>query len=238
MKNKCNLFNLNMFKFTTSRYNVEEYALRDEQSIIPKIKQNTIKDNYGANKLRRRVGRGPGSSKGKTSARGHKGYKARTGSVVRHFEGGQTPLTRRLPKHGFRNNGFKEKLNYINLDKIVYLIQKKRIDPTQPITLKEIFFSGGVSKVQDGLKLLARGGEMLAKLPPLNIEVSYASKDAIDSVKKYGGTVICKYRTPLLVRYVTKPYKFYRTLNEPYPPFKRIDRLINQEKKGAVYIVI
>jgi large subunit ribosomal protein L15 len=225
------------FKFSTNEplsYSLEQFTDRDEQSIVPKFRLNNIKDIKGTYKEKRRVGRGPGSSKGKTSARGHKGYKARTGSVARHFEGGQTPLTRRLPKHGFRNNEHREKINYINIEKLVYLFQKKRIDPSKPITLKEIFYSGGVSKIQDGLKLLARGGDLLSKYPPLTIEVSYASKEAIESVKKYGGTVICKYRTPLMVRYVTKPYKFYKTLKEPYPPFKKIDKLLNQEKKGAM----
>jgi large subunit ribosomal protein L15 len=217
-------------------YSLEEFTTADEKSIVPHFRLNNIRDLDGAYKVKRRIGRGPGCTKGKTSGRGHKGYKARTGSVARHFEGGQTPLTRRLPKHGYRNRNTDEKINYLNINKLIYLIQKKRIDPTKPIGLREIWLSGGVSKIRDGLKLLARGGDELAKLPPLTIEVSFASKDAIECVKKYGGTVICKYRTPLLVRYVTKPHKFYKKLKEPYPPFRKINRLLNQEKKGAMYI--
>jgi large subunit ribosomal protein L15 len=240
-KNYLTKVYLNSFKYSiNTRYftNINQHYnnFGEEESFIPSMKQSSIKDNYGARMRSVRVGRGPGSSKGKTSTRGHKGYMARTGNAARHFEGGQTPMTRRLPKHGFSRNGIKDKLSYINIDKIVYLIEKKRIDPTKPITIKEIFYAGGISKTLDGVKLLGRGAHLLKNLPPLNIEVSYASKDAIEQIKANGGSVICKYRTALLLRYLVKPYKFHKELTTPYPSFVDVKKLLNEEKKGAMYV--
>jgi large subunit ribosomal protein L15 len=198
------------------------------------ITVNNIRDNKGSRILKTRLGRGPGTGRGKTSGRGHKGFTARTGNPNRHFEGGQTSISRRFPKHGFRNKAFRENFSYINIDKILYLITKKRIDPSKPITIKEIFNAGGVSKVKEGIKLLSRGSEQLEKLPPLNIEVSSASQRAIDEIKKYGGTVTCIYKTPLTLRYLTKPHKFISEIMDSVPPFKKVTRLSHLEDKGAM----
>jgi len=212
---------------------LDQFEISNESS-LPNIKQDSLCDNPGARMKSVRVGRGPGSSKGKTSGRGHKGYKARTGNAARHFEGGQTPLTRRLPKHGFSRNGIRDKISYINLENLFYLIEKKRIDVNKLITIKDIFQARGISKVNDGVKLLGRGINKLNKFPPLNIEVSYATKDVIEAIKKNGGSVICKYRTPLLLRYHIKPFKFYKQLVEPYPTQKKVKGLLSMEKKGAM----
>jgi large subunit ribosomal protein L15 len=198
----------------------------------------TIKDNKGARILKTKLGRGPGSGKGKTSARGHKGYKARVGNVNRHYEGGSTPITRRLPKHGFRHVTGREHFSYLNIDKILYLINKGRLDATKPITIRELFWAGAVSKVREGIKLLSKGVEDLKHYPPLNFEVSSASQTVIDELKKHGGSVNIVYRTEKTVAYQTKPWKFIREPIEPIPKFKKVVRLLHFEEKGAKYYFI
>ena len=195
---------------------------------------NTISDNKGARLEKKRLGRGPGSGLGKTSGRGMKGMKARTGGKVNsNLEGGQTNIMRRLPKRGFNNKGFVEPFDYINLGKLVYYINKGKIDATKTITLRDIFEAGAVSKIKYGLKLLGRGGENLGNLPPLNIEVSSATQPAIDIIKKYGGTVTCIYRTNLTIRHHLKPYKFHKNVLDPVPTFNKTKKLLLLEDKGA-----
>lgn len=196
---------------------------------------NNISDNSGARKEKKRVGRGPGSGLGKTSGRGMKGMKARTGGKVNSkLEGGQTNIMRRLPKRGFNNKGFLERFAYINISQIIYCINKGKIDPNKKITIRDIFEAGAVSKVKYGLKLLGRGGENLDKYPPLNLEISSASKQAIDIIKKHGGTVTCVYRTNLTLRHHLKPYKFYKKVLDPVPPFRKTKKLLALEEKGAM----
>lgn len=204
-----------------------------EISLYEPLTVNSLRDNKGARTPKTRWGRGPGSGKGKTCGRGHKGYKARVGNVSRHFEGGQTPITRRLPKHGFRKLGCRENYNYINLDRIIYLILKGRLDPSNKITIRELFWSGGISKMKKGLKLLSRGSENLKDLPPLHIEVSSASQRAIEEIKSCGGMVTCVHHTPLTLQYQCKPWKFIRKPMDPIPKFKKVIKLLNQEEKGA-----
>ena len=194
----------------------------------------SIKDNKGARFQKTKLGRGPGSGKGKTSGRGHKGFKARVGNPNRHYEGGQSPITRRLPKHGFRNNATKLRHSYINLDKIYYLIQKGRLNPQEPITSKHLFWAGGVSKIGDGVKILSRGSELLKDLPPLHLEISSASERAIDEIKKHGGTVTCVYKNKLTMRAQAKPWKFYKPLLDPVPRYKMVKKLLDLEQKGAM----
>ena len=221
-------FKINYFSAILDHFEVSN------DSSFPNITQESIHDNHGARMKSVRVGRGPGSSKGKTSGRGHKGYKARTGNTARHFEGGQTPITRRLPKHGFSRNGIKKKITIINLETLLYLIEKKRIDTSKLITINDIFKARGISKVKDGVKLLGRGIDKLKNFPPLNIEVSFASKDVVEAIKNNGGSVICKYRTPLLLKYHIKPFRFHKQLVEPYPSQKKVKGLLLMEKKGAM----
>lgn len=189
-----------------------------------------LTDNPGAKKLKRRVGRGPGSSKGKTSARGHK----IRGEPYRHFEGGQTNVFRRLPKHGFRTKLFKDEFSYINIQKILYLIHKGRLDATKPIGIKEIFYAGGVSKVVDGIKLLSRGAENLKHFPKLDITVQSATDKAIKAIKEHGGSVTISHGTRLYNRFLLKPAKFPKELVEPYPSFKRVRRMLRLKDKGAL----
>ena len=132
-----------------------------------------------------RVGRGIGSGKGKTSGRGHKGQKSRSGVAIKSFEGGQMPLYRRLPKRGF--NPIKSKINIamINLYKIQQIIEKKNISGDQKLNLSVLQKNKQINKKYNKLKLLG-SGEIKGKL---NVEVNFISSSAKSKIEKAGGTV-------------------------------------------------
>ena len=146
---------------------------------------NNIKDNKGANKERKRVGRGIGSGTGKTSGKGHKGQKARSGVSIKGFEGGQMPIHRRLPKRGFNNIN---RVPYIelNIEKIEQLIVNKVIDPNKIINHKTLMDIGLVKSETSRTKLLAKG-ELKNKI---NIEVTSFSSSAKQKVETLGGSVL------------------------------------------------
>jgi large subunit ribosomal protein L15 len=148
------------------------------------MKLNDLRDNPGARKKRMTVGRGIGSGKGKTSGRGVKGQKARTGVAIRGFEGGQMPLHRRLPKRGF-NNIFSKDYAELNLGRLQQAIEAGRVDAKQPITAEILTKAGITSKARDGVRLLAKG-EIKVKV---DLTVAGASKSAIAAVEKAGGKV-------------------------------------------------
>ena len=148
------------------------------------MKLNEIRDNKGAHYKAKRVGRGIGSGKGKTSGRGGKGQTARSGVRIKGFEGGQMPLHRRLPKRGFTNI-FRLEFAEINLDRIQQAIDAKLLDAKDTVTAETLVKAGVLRRSRDGVRLLGRG-EIKAKL---NIEVHGASKPAIAAVEKAGGTV-------------------------------------------------
>ena len=131
-----------------------------------------------------RVGRGIGSGKGKTSGRGVKGQKSRSGVAIKSFEGGQMPLYRRLPKRGF--NSIKDlKIAKINLDKIQMFINKKKLNSNETINvdiLKKLKIINKNSKI---LKILGKG-EIKDKV---NIQADLISKSAIEKLKKIGGSI-------------------------------------------------
>ena len=145
---------------------------------------NEIRDNKNAIKDRKRIGRGIGSGTGKTSGKGHKGQKARSGVAVKGFEGGQMPIHRRLPKRGFTNIN-RVPFAELNLLKIEELIANKRIDPKQVINAKSLLELGLIKKITSKVKLLAKG-EIKSKI---NIEVSAASSKAKELVEQVGGSV-------------------------------------------------
>jgi large subunit ribosomal protein L15 len=151
------------------------------------MKLHELSDNPGARKKRIRVGRGIGSTKGKTSGKGGKGQTARSGVSINGFEGGQMPLYRRLPKRGF-NNIFRLDFAVVNLGALQDAIDAKRLDATKPVNGKVLKAAGLIGRVRDGVRLLAKG-ELKTKL---NITVVGASKAAIDAVEKAGGTVVVK----------------------------------------------
>ena len=129
------------------------------------------------------VGRGIGSGKGKTSGRGVKGQKSRSGVAIKSFEGGQMPLYRRLPKRGF-NPLKKEKIAILNLDKIQKFIENKKISQDSKIDIETLKKANIVNKSFNKIKILG-SGEIKFKL---NLSVDFISKSAKEKLEKAGGT--------------------------------------------------
>ena len=134
-----------------------------------------------------RVGRGIGSGKGKTSGRGVKGQKSRSGVAIKSFEGGQMPLYRRLPKRGF-NPLQKENIAILNLDKIQFLINKKTINTNDVLNSSTLKKLNLINKNSKKLKILGTG-EIKDKI---NIEADLASKSASKKLEKIGGSIQLK----------------------------------------------
>lgn len=148
------------------------------------MKLNELANKPGSTKTRRRIGRGIGSGKGKTGGRGVKGQKSRSGVAIKGFEGGQMPIHMRLPKRGFNNINAKTFVP-VNIGRLQEAIDAKKIDVKKPITVDVLVASGMVTRIKDGVRLLAKG-KIKSKI---NIEVSGASAAAITAVEKAGGTV-------------------------------------------------
>lgn len=149
------------------------------------MKLNEVRDNSGARTERKRVGRGLSSGTGKTSGKGMKGQKSRSGVSLVGFEGGQMPLYRRLPKRGFKNP-FSKQISPVNLGALQKAVDEKKIDAKKPVTEAVIAEAGIARSSKDGMKLLAKG-EISVKLA---IEISGASQTAIAAVEKAGGSVV------------------------------------------------
>ena len=145
---------------------------------------NELRDNPGSRLKSKRLGRGIGSGKGKTSGKGHKGQSAREGVALNGFEGGQLPIYRRLPKRGFHNL-FRKSYAPVNIGAVDAAIVAGKIDITQPITEATLFAAGLATDNKDGIRLLAEGTIAHA----VNITVSGASATAISAVEAAGGTV-------------------------------------------------
>ena len=152
------------------------------------MKLNEIRDNPGAHYRAKRVGRGIGSGKGKTSARGGKGQTARTGVALNGFEGGQTPLHRRLPKRGFNNKIFRKNFKVVNLGRLQTALDGGKLKAEGTLDAAALVSSGVLRRCGDGVRLLAKG-ELRAAI---TIEVAGASKGAIAAVEKAGGRVILR----------------------------------------------
>ena len=148
------------------------------------MKLDQLHDNPGARKRRIRVGRGIGSTKGKTGGRGGKGQTARTGVAINGFEGGQMPLYRRLPKRGF-NNIFALDFVEVNTGRLQQAIDAGRLDAGKPVNAETLRAAGLIGRPRDGVRLLGKG-DLKAKL---QVEVAGASKSAIAMVEKAGGSV-------------------------------------------------
>ena len=148
------------------------------------MKLNTINNKIHDSKIR--PGRGIGSGKGKTSGRGHKGQKSRSGVAIKSFEGGQMPLYRRLPKRGFKNfNSQKSKIAIINISDIEKFVGIKRISTTGKINLKSLQDLKLINKKYERLKILGNG-EIKNKI---NIEANKVSKPAKTKIESAGGTI-------------------------------------------------
>jgi len=148
------------------------------------MKLNELRDNDGARKQRRRVGRGIGSSKGKTSGRGVKGQKSRSGVSINGYEGGQMPIYMRLPKRGF-NNPFATDYNIVSIARLEQAVAAKKLDAKKPVTAEVLVEAGVLRRVRDGVRVLA-DGEAKTKF---TLEVAGASKAAIAKIEKAGGSV-------------------------------------------------
>jgi len=211
-------------------------AENNKGSTVTFLTLNNIGNNPGAKKKKRRVGRGIGSSKGKTCGRGHKGQKSRAGSGVNpYFEGGQTPLYKTLPKRGF-TNVHAEPMLPVNVGTIQDYVTMGRLIPPgprdPPLTIRDLVDAGIAKKssVKHGVKLLAKGRERLTT--PLRIEVSRASKSAIDSIEAAGGEVVTVHYNRLALKALLKPHRFEVIPRRALPPPKFMPYYTNYENRG------
>jgi large subunit ribosomal protein L15 len=149
------------------------------------MKLNEIRDNPGAHYKFKAIGRGIGSGKGKTSGRGGKGQSARSGYSINGFEGGQTPLHRRIPKRGFNRKMLQSHYHVVNLGRIQAAIDAGKIQAGATLDGAALIAAGVLRRSGDGVRLLAKG-EIKAKV---NFTVAGASKAAIAAVEKQGGSV-------------------------------------------------
>ena len=155
------------------------------------MKLNELRDNPGATKNRMRVGRGPGSGKGKTAGRGVKGQKARSGVAIAGFEGGQMPLHMRFPKRGFNNPNAKD-FAEVNLWRIADAIEAGKLDPKQPIDAAALKAAGVIRREKDGVRLLGEGTLSGA----LTITVYSATASAAKAIADAGGTLTTTRKAP------------------------------------------
>ena len=148
------------------------------------MKLNELRDVDGATHSRKRVGRGIGSGKGKTSGRGVKGQSTRSGVAINGFEGGQMPIYRRLPKRGFKNP-FSKSFNEISVGKVQEAIDSGRLDGKKAVTIEALVEARLIRRAKDGVRLLG-SGEIKSKV---SFDIAGASKSAIEKVEKAGGSV-------------------------------------------------
>ena len=140
----------------------------------------SLRPSKGSTKNSKRIGRGNGSGQGRTAGKGHKGYQSRSGTKNRfHFEGGQTPLMRRLPKRGFSNYGFRKEVQIVNLERIVSLNVEK-------IDVEILYARGVIKKTDIPVKILGNGDIK----SPLEITADMFSKTAVEKLEKAGGRAI------------------------------------------------
>lgn len=179
---------------------------------------NNIRDHPGAKRKETRYGRGPGSQHGKTAGRGMNGARSRKGAGGQvWYEGGQTPLWRRIPRRGFNNKMFEYRLTGLNIGRLVQWIEEGRIDASQTITLKTLYDSN-VVQFDQGVKLLAGGKEKLKT--PVKLQLSDASAEALKAVESAGGSLEKVYFNHVTMRAHLKPERFaiLPTKNATPPP--------------------
>ena len=148
------------------------------------MKLNELRDNPGAAKKRKRIGRGPGSGIGKTGGRGIKGQKSRAGVAINAYEGGQMPLYQRLPKRGFTKPNRKE-YAVVNLGLIQKFIDAGRLDAAAEIDEAALVAAGVMRRARDGVRVLAKG----ALTSKVALKVTGASAGAVAAVEAAGGTL-------------------------------------------------
>jgi large subunit ribosomal protein L15 len=165
------------------------------------MRLNQLANNEGAYRRKLKVGRGSSSGLGKTCGRGVKGAKARTGTKVYGFEGGQMPLYMRLPKRGFKNV-FALDFAEVGLDRIQKAIDGKRLDASSKITEERLRGAGLARGSRNGIRLL--GGQIKAKM---EIEVAGATRTAVEQVKNAGGSVTITFKKPVRTNKKGEPGK-------------------------------
>jgi large subunit ribosomal protein L15 len=165
------------------------------------MKLNQLANNEGAHRRKLKVGRGSSSGLGKTCGRGVKGAKARTGTKVYGFEGGQMPLYMRLPKRGF-NNIFSNDFAEVNLARIQKAIDEKKLNASDKITGETLTKAGLARKSRHGVRLV--GGSLSAKL---DIEVAGASGGAVERIQQAGGSVSLTFKKPVRMNRKGEPGK-------------------------------
>jgi len=183
------------------------------------------------------VGRGIGSSKGKTCGKGHKGQKSRSGGGPSpRFEGGQTPFYKRIPKRGFTNK-HAQPMVPINVGTLQDYIDMGRLKVSnelnqQPLTMKDLVEAGITknSSIKHGIKLLAKGKERLRS--PIKIEISRASTSAIEAIEKAGGEITTVHYNRLALRALLKPEKFEVIPKRARPPPKLMQYYTDYDKRG------
>ena len=182
------------------------------------MKLNELAGRPGSHKRSKRLGRGIGSGKGKTSGKGVKGQKARSGIAIHGFEGGQMPLHMRMPKRGF-NNIFARAFSIVNLGDVQKALDTGKLKAGEPVTHETLNAAGLTSKAKDGVRLLARG-ELKTNL---SFEVAHASESAVEAVRKAGGSV----------KVLGVKQKAVNKGREGKPAGKRQQRRETSEKKRA-----
>lgn len=196
------------------------------------IKLHTISDNPGATKERKRLGRGRASGHGKTCGFGQKGQKARAGNSKPRlgFEGGQTPMKKRVPKRGFTNVHAYD-LVPLRLNRVQRWIDLGRLDASKPITMKELIDSRCIHKIKDGVNLLGDGSDYLTS--KLDIEVTKATKNAIFAVENLDGKITTRYYNMLGLRALLRPETFFKIPKFASPVRKKdIDYYMNPDNRG------
>jgi len=206
---------------------IQSGLISREFSVQKILKLNELTFLKESVKKRRRWGRGSGSGRGKQSGFGHQ----KSRSTPRAFEGGQTPLYKRLPKIGFFNSSQKS-FQILNLSKIQEFITMGRLipSPDKMITMRDLLYSGIVSQVNDGIKILADGKSKFTS--KIHLEVSAASSEAIKAIEASGGTVTCSYFNPLALRALIKPTKFLILPQRARPTPTLMEYYLNREKAG------
>eukprot|EP00968_Pinguiococcus_pyrenoidosus_P016331 scaffold1557_cov246-Pinguiococcus_pyrenoidosus.AAC.25 len=188
-------------------------------------------------KNKRRRGRGIGSGRGKTSGRGHKGTYARSGGSIRlGFEGGQTPMYRRLPKIGFNNKKYEWKPVKLQVGKLQDFVTMGRLKVPEDrmLTMEELCNAGVVtrSKVlkQRGVHLLGRGAERVTT--KMHVEVSKVTQGAAEAIEAAGGTVTAVHFNKLALRALIKPHKFEVLPRRAFPSLKVVARFLDFSRRG------
>jgi len=159
------------------------------------MRLNELRGSDGSTRPRKRVGRGPGSGKGKTAGRGHKGQKSRSGVAIKGFEGGQMPLYRRLPKRGF-NSRNRNTYAVVNLDRLQLAVDEGKLNPGKPVDSLALVGAGLVRSTKDVVRVLGRG-KIKTKL---ELHVAHASKTASAAVEEAGGSIQLIQKKPSTAR--------------------------------------